>query len=141
MTMVEGLGGVFIDSHDARALADWYRQHLEIDFQEHPEGGSFFVVFHSRDATTGEIRQNPVFAINQSKSDLAEPAHRGLVVNLRVGDLDRAMQRLTASGVEVEDRRITWEGGKHGWIRDLDGNKVELYEELTLPPDSQYRAG
>jgi hypothetical protein len=25
---------------------------------------------------------------------------------------------------------LEWERGKHAWITDLDGNRVELYEEL-----------
>ena len=34
---------------------------------------------------------------------------------------------------------LVWEGGKHGWMFDLDGNRVELYQEIPLPEDSQYR--
>ena len=41
----------------------------------------------------------------------------------------------------MDEQRIAWEGGKHGWIRDLDGNRLELYEELPLPADSPYRTG
>jgi hypothetical protein len=33
-----------------------------------------------------------------------------------------------AKDVEVEDRVLEWERGRHGWIRDPDGYKVELYE-------------
>jgi hypothetical protein len=40
-----------------------------------------------------------------------------------------------AKDVEVEDRVLEWERGKHGWIRDPDGYKVELYEEI-LPDDT-----
>ena len=141
MGVVEGIGGVFLDSNDASALADWYRLHLDIDFAEHPEGGSFYVVFRTRDLVTGEIRENPVFAINQTATPLATPQQRGMTVNLRVADLERTLRRLAGEGVEVDERRIAWEGGKHGWVRDLDGNRLELYEELPLPADSPYRTG
>ena len=139
MGTVEGLGGVFLDSNDAASLADWYRLHLEIEFEEHPDGGSFFFVFRTRDLLTNEIRENPVFAINQTATTLAPPAQRGLTINLRVADLEATLNRLVTAGVQVEEKRIAWEGGKHGWIRDLDGNRIELYEELPLPPDSKYR--
>ena len=135
---VQGIGGVFLDSNDASALADWYQRQLGIDFSEHPEGGSFYVVFQTRDPVTGEIRQNPVFAINQTDARLAPAQERGLTVNLRVSDLDEVLNGLTARGVEIDERRVTWEGGKHGWIHDLDGNRIELYEELELPPESPY---
>jgi len=141
MGTVEGIGGVFLDSNDAPALAEWYRGHLEIEFEEHPDGGSFFFVFRTRDLLTKKIRENPVFAINQTATTLAPPAQRGLTINLRVADLDSTLSRLIAAGVEVEKKRITWEGGKHGWVRDLDGNRIELYEELPLAPDSKYRTG
>jgi catechol 2,3-dioxygenase-like lactoylglutathione lyase family enzyme len=141
MGTVEGIGGVFIDSSDAPALADWYHRHLDIDFSEHPEGGSFYIVFQTRDVATGEIRENPVFAINQTDTPLANPQQRGITVNLRVDDLERTLSRLAGEGVDVEEQRIAWEGGKHGWIRDLDGNRLELYEELPLPADSPYRTG
>ncbi len=31
------------------------------------------------------------------------------------------------------------EGGRHARIRDPEGNRVELYEELPLAPASPYR--
>jgi catechol 2,3-dioxygenase-like lactoylglutathione lyase family enzyme len=138
---VQGIGGVFLDSNDASALAHWYQRHLGIDFSEHPEEGSFYVVFQTGDPETGEIRNNPVFAINQTEARLAPAPERGLTVNLRVSDLDQILARLETEDVVVEEERIAWEGGKHGWIRDLDGNRIELYEELELPPDSPYRSG
>jgi catechol 2,3-dioxygenase-like lactoylglutathione lyase family enzyme len=141
MGTVEGIGGVFLDSNDAPALADWYRRHLEIDFEEHPDGGSFFFVFRTRDLVTKKIRENPVIAINQTGTDLAPAEQRGLTINLRVADLEHTLGRLIAAGVEVEEEKNAWEGGKHGWIRDLDGNRIELYEELPLAPDSKYRSG
>lgn len=129
---------MFIDSHDAAALAGWYRDHLGIEFSEHPEGGSFYVVLRTRDVATREVRHNPVFSINSTDAELAPAESRGFVINLRVGDLDKTIEQLSEANVEIEDRRIEWEGGKHAWIRDLDGNKVELYEELRLADDSPY---
>jgi catechol 2,3-dioxygenase-like lactoylglutathione lyase family enzyme len=134
MGFVEGLGGVFLDSNDARALAEWYRRHFGIEFDEHPDGGSFFVVFRTRDLNSQEIRENPVFAINQTEAALAPAEQRGLTINLRVADLEDTLSELTTAGVQVEEKRIAWEGGKHGWVRDLDGNRIELYEELPLSP-------
>ena len=139
-SLVKGIGGVFLDSRNAQALADWYHRHLGITFSEHPDTESFYVVFRTRDALTGKIRQNPVFAINQTDTPLANPAARGVTVNLRVSDLDQALRDLTAHGTEIEPDRIDWEGGKHAWIRDLDGNRIELYQELELAPDSPYRS-
>ncbi|NNC39468.1 MAG: VOC family protein [Acidimicrobiia bacterium] len=139
MSLVHGVGGVFIQSMDPEALAGWYTQHLDMEFEEHPDGGSYYIVFRTRDLQNGEIRENPVFAIEPAAGDLAEPSSRGFTLGLRVGNLDETLQRLTESGVAVEERTLVWEGGKHGWMVDHDGNRVELYEEILLPPDSPYR--
>ena len=140
MSLVEGLGGVFIQSSDPEGLARWYQEHLDMEFEEHPDGGSFFIVFITRDLRSSEVWDNPVFAIEPAGVVLAEPDHRGFTLGLRVGDLDQTLNRLAGSGVAVEDRTLVWEGGKHGWMLDLDGNRVELYEEIPLAPDSQYRS-
>lgn len=129
MATVEGIGGVFIDSQDAAQLARWYQEVLGIAMEGHPDGIGFYHVFTTRDAALGILRENPVFAINQAQEPLAA-AGRGFVLNLRVDDLHSFLAKLRGLGVTVEDRVLEWEQGKHGWIRDLDGNRVELYEEI-----------
>jgi catechol 2,3-dioxygenase-like lactoylglutathione lyase family enzyme len=136
MANIEGIGGVFIYSTDAKRLADWYQSALGIKMEVHPEGASFYKVFHTRDLRSGEVRENPVFAINSSNS-VPEAGQRGYMLNLRVNDLDEYLEQLKALDVTIEDKILEWEGGKHAWIWDLDGNKIELYEELLIDPVSQ----
>jgi catechol 2,3-dioxygenase-like lactoylglutathione lyase family enzyme len=126
---VQGLGGVFIYSLDATRLAQWYQTVLGIDLEPHPDGDKYFKVFFTRDATTSLLRENPVFAIYQANGPLATQG-RSFTLNLRVQDLDRYLAQLRAQGVEIEPERLAWARGKHAWIRDLDGNHIELYEEL-----------
>lgn len=131
MARVEGIGGVFIDSEDAGRLARWYEEVLGVKMDGHPDGIGYFHVFETRDVQTSVLRENPVFAINQAKEPLAQTG-RGFVLNLRVDDLHAFLEELRGKGVVVEDRVLEWERGKHGWIRDLDGNRVELYEEIFV---------
>jgi catechol 2,3-dioxygenase-like lactoylglutathione lyase family enzyme len=130
MASVQGIGGVFIDSPDAARLAGWYREVLGIPLEAHPNGTDFYHVFTTRDADSGMLRDNPVFAINQAGQPLAESG-RGFTLNLRVDDLDGFLERLRAKGVETEGEVFVWEQGKHAWIRDADGNRVEVYEEVV----------
>jgi catechol 2,3-dioxygenase-like lactoylglutathione lyase family enzyme len=130
----EGIGGVFIDSQDAARLSRWYEEVLGITMEAHPDGIGYYHVFCTRDAETSVLRWNPVFAISQSEEGLADDG-RGFVLNLRVDDLDRFLDRLRGLGVTVEGRVLQWERGKHARIRDLDRNVVELYEEL-FPDES-----
>jgi len=135
MTGVQGIGGVFIESEDAARLACWYEETLGVMMEAHPDGIGYYHVFPTRDVGTSILRENPVFAINQAKETLADKG-RGFVLNLRVDDLNGFLEQLRAKNVMVEDRILEWERGKHGWIRDLDGNQVELYEEV-LPDETR----
>jgi catechol 2,3-dioxygenase-like lactoylglutathione lyase family enzyme len=129
MASVQGIGGVFIDSDDASRLASWYEEMLGIKMESHPDGIGYYRVFFTRDAETSIMRSNPVFAINQAKTRLPE-GERGYMINFRVDHLDSYLEKLRTKGVAIEDNIQEWEYGKHAWIRDLDGNRVELYEEL-----------
>lgn len=134
MASVQGIGGVFIDSADAARLAAWYTDVLGIEFETHPENTSFYRVFFTRDAESSVMRANPVFSINQAEGDLAALG-RGFTLNLRVDDIDAVLADLRAKGIEEEGEMIIWAYGKHAWIRDADGNRIELYEEI-LPEES-----
>ena len=131
MASVKGIGGVFIDSNDAKKLANWYQSVLGIKMEEHPDGTGYYRVFPTRDIGTSVIRENPVFAINQVDEQLADLG-RGFTLNLRVVDLVRFLEKLRAKDVQSEGKILEWERGRHAWIRDLDGNRIELYEEILL---------
>lgn len=129
MASVQGIGGIFIDSENASQLAGWYQEMLGIKMEPHPDGTGYYHVFPTHDVEASIFRENPVFAINRVDGKLAEEG-RGFVLNLRVDHLHGFLDQLRARGVSVEERVLEWERGKHGWIRDLDGNRVELYEEV-----------
>ncbi len=129
MAQVEGIGGVFIDSNDATRLAGWYENVLGIEMEAHPNGIGYYRVFPTRDVETGIFRENPVFAINHAEEKLAEQGH-GFVLNLRVDNLYELLDMLRSKGVEIEEKILEWERGKHARIRDLDGNRIEIYEEV-----------
>ena len=130
MAKVEGIGGVFLNSKRAAELAAWYSEKLGIEFERHPDGGdNFYTVFFTRDPETSILRENPVFAINQAKEPLASGGQTYLL-NLRVDNLDEVLAMLAEKGVQAEPKILAWERGKHAWVRDGDGNRLELYEEI-----------
>jgi len=131
MASVKGIGGVFIESNDAQSLAEWYQNTLGIKMEAHPDGIGFYKVFLTRDIGTSMIRENPVFAINHTEEPLPSSG-RGFTLNLRVDDLDQFLDQIRTKGVPIDEKTLVWERGKHAWIRDLDGNRIELYEEIPL---------
>ena len=131
MAQIQGIGGVFIESDNAASLAKWYGDVLGIEMEGNPEEGGFFRVFWTRDVETSVKRANPVFAINQSK----EPGTKkgvGLTINFRVDNLDAYLDQMREKKVEIDEKILVWEYGKHAWIHDLDGNRIELYEEILM---------
>lgn len=123
MKRVTGIGGVFFKSPDPKALAEWYRVHLGLNIEswggvmfpwagpDNPDGGGMTV-------------WNPV----KADSDQFAPSAASFMINYRVDDLHGLLAALRAEGCTVEDRVDDSEFGKFGWVIDLDGNKVELWQ-------------
>jgi catechol 2,3-dioxygenase-like lactoylglutathione lyase family enzyme len=129
MNKVKGIGGIFKYSSNAARLADWYQRILGVRMERHPDGDKFFKVFQTRDLESSTVRDNPVFAIYQTEGKLASE-RGGFMLNLRVDDLSSLLESLRAQGIQIEPKILEWEHGKHAWIRDGDGNRIELYEEI-----------
>ena len=126
MAEVKGVGGAFIQSEDPERLADWYHQVLGLQLERHSSGKGFYQVFQTRDPETSIMRANPVFAIHPADDKLAAQG-RGFVINLRVDDLREFLEQLhehCASEPIIEDPY-----GLFSAVTDIDGNRIELYEE------------
>lgn len=115
MARVTGIGGLFFRSGNTRALADWYRTHLDV------------AEFWMQDAGP------TVFAPFAADTDYF-PATKQWMINLRVDDLDGMIANLREAGIEVETRPDEWdtaETGRFARLADPEGNQIELWQ----PPD------
>ena len=129
--MVEGIGGVFIVADDAARLAAWYRDVLGI--QAEPMGeAAYFHEFRVREAHGERRLTRTVWAIFQREPDKKrEP--ESFTVNYRVDDLAALLERLEAAGIPIE-KAEDYDYGRFAWIRDPEGNKIELFEDLNFDP-------
>ena len=129
MAAVQGIGGAFIQSEDPARLAAWYTDVLGIELSAESESGGegFYRVFETRYAEIGIKRANPVFAIQKSEEKLSTGA-RSFVLNLRVDDLTAFVGALEKQGVECGEL-VDHKYGLFSSVRDLDRNRMELYEE------------
>ena len=50
--------------------------------------------------------------------------------NFRVVDLEKLLENLLHKGVTIIGEMETYDYGKFGWILDLEGNKIELWEPI-----------
>jgi predicted enzyme related to lactoylglutathione lyase len=116
MASITGFGGIFLRANDPKALYQWYEQHLGL---VKAEGAYAFA----------PPTQHPqiVFALFKQDNDYFPPAQKAMI-NLQVDDLDGVLDRLIDEGVTVDEKRESYDFGKFGWITDLEGNRVELWQ-------------
>lgn len=141
MPMINGLGGAFLFSRDPKRLADWYQAHLGLQFESDEKGESFFLVFLALNPDDKSSSYDTTFAILPSSQDFSRPipdsephsmyGDQPYMLNLRTSDLEALLHQLENLGVPVI-RRDEIEYGKFAWVRDADGNRLELYQPSTL---------
>ncbi|MBV9482745.1 MAG: VOC family protein [Acidobacteria bacterium] len=126
--MIEGIGGVFLFSNDTKRLAAWYRDCLEIVAAgEDSECNSIYVTFEYRDIGNPEIKRTLAWAIMPTDQDIKDKPRTGQV-NYRVKNLGEVLKHLKSKGVEIENTAEYPSYGNFAWVRDPDGNKIELWE-------------
>jgi predicted enzyme related to lactoylglutathione lyase len=123
MQRVIGLGGPFLKSEDPKALAAWYEKHLGISFH----GGVYTVFPFANEDGSPKAGYN-VLSFFKKDSDYFAPSEKPVMLNLIVHDLFALLEVLKQEGVTVVGEPMNEEYGKFGWVLDLDGNKVELWE-------------
>jgi predicted enzyme related to lactoylglutathione lyase len=121
MKRVIGIGGIFFKAENPKALAEWYEKHLGIDF-----GGKVYTDFPFRKNEKGST------ALSFFKQDTQyfDPSAKQFMLNLRVDNLDELLKILREEGVHVFDEAEDTDYGKFGWILDLEGNKIELWQPV-----------
>lgn len=126
MARVTGVGGVFIRSKDPKALAAWYAQHLGIVLA--PWGGAKLKWTDEVPPGTGTT----AWSTFPKDTTYFGEGEQAVMINYRVDDLDVLLATLTAAGVWVDAKRQDEGFGKFAWIKDLDGNRVELWQPKAM---------
>lgn len=128
MKRVTGIGGVFFQAKNPKALGDWYKTHLGIDVQ--PWGGA---AFEWADASGNSVKGTTIWSIAPVDSQQFAPGAAPFMINYRVDDLPALLAALRDEGCNVLEKTDDSEYGKFGWVIDPEGNKIELWQ----PPAGQ----
>ena len=119
---VTGIGGIFFKSKDPKKAKEWYGENLGLTMDAY---GS---VFETRNINNPEeinfLRWSP-FDDNTTYFD---PSKKEFMINYRVQNIERLVEKLKANGVTIVDTIETFEYGKFVHLLDVDGNKLELWE-------------
>jgi catechol 2,3-dioxygenase-like lactoylglutathione lyase family enzyme len=130
--LVEGIGGVFIYSNDPARLAAWYEKHLGFTGERDPQMGAFIYSFKRGGEGAAAGEPTTIWAILPTSEPRAAAPPR-YAINYRVPDMDRMLQHLRDGGVEIEKMEDHPDAGRFAWVKDADGNRVELYERPKRP--------
>jgi catechol 2,3-dioxygenase-like lactoylglutathione lyase family enzyme len=126
MVKVKGIGGIFFKTENAEKTRNWYRENLGIESEK------YGYCFQWRDRQNPDREYYTVWSPFPGNTKYFAPSRREFMVNFIVDNLFETLDELKDKGVEVLPEVEQSEFGKFGWIIDLDGVKVELWE----PPDS-----
>lgn len=125
MARVTGIGGVFLRSNDSKALAKWYAEHLGLHLSDF--NGTAFQWSDEIPAGTGMTAWS---AFPQDTQYFGE-GQQAAMINYRVDDLDTLLTQLAAAGVWIDPKRDDQPYGRFAWIKDCDGNRLELWQPLA----------
>ena len=117
---VTGIGGIFFKTKDPNKVKDWYNKHLGLNTDQW--GCTFW--WKDKDGNECSTQWSPF----KEDTNYFEPSRKDFMMNFRVENLDELLKTLKAEGVTVIDKTESLEEGKFGWIVDLEGNKIELWE-------------
>ncbi|SKB48612.1 Catechol 2,3-dioxygenase [Salegentibacter holothuriorum] len=117
---VTGIGGVFFKSKDPKAVKEWYSKHLGLNTDQW--GCTFW--WMDENGNKCSTQWSPF----KEDTEYFKPSDKDFMMNYRVENLEELLKALKTEGVEVMDEIQKVEEGKFGWIMDLEGNKIELWE-------------
>ncbi|MEO8580173.1 MAG: VOC family protein [Gemmatimonadales bacterium] len=126
---VDGIGGVFLYANDAKALSAWYAHHFGLKLETYEDGKVYGTEFKYRRLGDSSKVDSTVFSISQSKTTLPHERHEA-VINYRVRDLEAFLTQLKGDGIEIE-KTEEFDYGRFAWIKDPEGNRIELYQPLN----------
>ena len=122
---ITGIAAIMLHSSHPAALARWYTEHLGIALDEE-EGAWHGEII---DSGSGSRTYFGVLPLKQSPAAV----HHAFTITFRTGSLESTLQELQQRGVVI-DRLEQSEFGRVAYLRDLDGNPIELWTESIPQP-------
>ena len=121
-TRVTGIGGFFFKAEDPKKLVSWYGQYLGLKTDEY--GSTFW--WKDKNGNDCSTQWSPF----KEDTNYFDPCKKQFMQNFRVYDLENLLKKLSQEGVTIVGDMETYDYGKFGWILDLEGNKIELWEPI-----------
>jgi catechol 2,3-dioxygenase-like lactoylglutathione lyase family enzyme len=125
---VTGIGGVFFRARNPQETARWYETHLGIKPEEGSEGSTISSQFQWRERAEPYAPATTVWAVFPDDTQYFGLDGSDFMINYRVSDLRALLEKLRSEGVWVDDKVEEYDYGIFGWIKDPEGNRIELWQ-------------
>ncbi|PHQ57597.1 MAG: hydroxyacid dehydrogenase [Lutibacter sp.] len=119
---VTGIGGLFFKTENPTKLKEWYKNHLGFNVDDW--GCTFW--WKDDNGKPASTQWSPF----KNDTSYFSPAKKDYMFNYRVEDLIGLLKKLKQEGITIIGEIEEYEYGKFGWILDLEGNKIELWEPI-----------
>jgi predicted enzyme related to lactoylglutathione lyase len=119
---VIGIGGIFFKFKDPAKMNKWYADVLGLVTNDY---GVLFS-FNTSDKTRGFLQLGTF----PEDSDYFGRATQQSMINFRVAEMDKLVERLKKNDVTILNDMETFEYGKFIHISDPEGNRIELWEPI-----------
>ena len=124
---VTGLGGVFFKAKNATKLGAWYKKHLGLPVEAW--GGC---AFPWREVKNPGKKGSTVWSPFPADTKYFGSGKQAHMVNYRVADLKKVIAALKKEKVWIDPKGIEQsEYGAFAWIKDGEGNRIELWQPPT----------
>jgi len=121
---VTGIGGVFFKSENPAELNKWYGENLGFPIDDYGAAFSF------RNANKPYEINHLRWSTFDKNTDYFYPSDKDFMINYRVQNIDKLVEKLKSNGVKVLDSIVKYEYGKFVHILDIENNKIELWEPI-----------
>ncbi|HWB21174.1 MAG TPA: VOC family protein [Phycisphaerales bacterium] len=121
---VSGIGGVFFRSKDPAKLAAWYKKRLGFAVEDGWHG----CIFNWRDYKNPKNAGSTIWSPFKADTKYFGSPKQAAMINYRVSDLKKMLAQLKRAGVWIDPKTQDSEYGKFAWVKDSEGNRIELWE-------------
>lgn len=121
---ITGIGGIFFQCDDPKAMREWYSTHFGLLTDEY---GALFEV---RKATAPEQPAYLQWSTMSRNAEHFQPSKSSFMINYRVENIEALVEQLKEAGITILDEITSYDYGKFVHLLDPEGNKVELWEPV-----------
>ncbi len=115
-----GLGGVFLRMQNVDKMIEWYREVLKIEFLDW-NGAIFLPAQESCTIFSFFSEENDYFPLNQR-----------VMLNFQVDDMEEFLKHIQDLKIEIIKEPEKSEFGHFVWIKDPEGNLIEVWQREEL---------